>query len=99
MWISRDGKYKILSVAIVAVVILIAGASVAAGYSLVAEFIGNDDIIRGCVESDGSLRLIGSEDSCTGGETARLSIRMPDGSIVRWFSTARGTDSSSGMLE
>ncbi|MCH7626844.1 MAG: collagen-like protein [Chloroflexi bacterium] len=82
MWISRDGKYKILSVAIVATVIIIAGASVAAGYNLVAQFVGNDDIIRGCVESDGSLRLISSEDSCTGGETAiRWNVTGPEGPV------------------
>ncbi|MCH9010756.1 MAG: collagen-like protein [Chloroflexi bacterium] len=80
MWSSRDGKYKILSVANVAVVIIIAGASVAAGYNPVAQFVGNDDIIRGGVESDGSLRLIGSEDSCTGGETAiQWNVTGPEG--------------------
>lgn len=82
MWSSRDGKYKILSVAIVAVVIMIAGASVAAGYNLVAQFVGNDDIIRGCVESDGGLRLISSEDSCIRSETAiQWNVTGPEGPV------------------
>ncbi len=70
MWNLRNGKHRILSITIVAAIVMIAGASMAAAYNLVGEFIGSDDIIRACVETDGSHRLISSKDSCTGSGTA-----------------------------